>query len=120
VFGVVHTHSPYATSFAVLGQSIPACLTASAMLGGEIPVGGYAPIGGEEIGAEIIKSIGRAKAIIMQNHGVFTIGSSPQQATKMAVEVEEIAKITHLAMLRGQPIQLDQDQVDYMVDLYQQ
>ncbi|HSV86625.1 MAG TPA: L-ribulose-5-phosphate 4-epimerase [Levilinea sp.] len=118
VFGVVHTHSPYATSFAVLGQSIPACLTASAMLGGEIPVGGYAPIGGEAIGAEIIKSIGRAKAIIMQNHGVFTIGTSPQQATKMAVEVEEIAKITHLAMLRGQPIQLGQDQVDYMVDLY--
>ena len=118
VFGMVHTHSPYATSFAVLGQSIPACLTASAMLGGEIPLGGYAPIGGAEIGQEIINKIGRAKAIIMQNHGVFTIGSSPQQATKMAVEVEEIAKITHLAMLRGQPIVLTTDQVDYMVDLY--
>jgi L-ribulose-5-phosphate 4-epimerase len=119
VFGMVHTHSPYATSFAVLGQSIPACLTASAMLGGEIPLGGYAPIGGAEIGEEIVKKIGRALAIVMQNHGVFTIGSSPQQATKMAVEVEEIAKITHLAMLRGQPIPLRPDQVEYMVDLYQ-
>lgn len=118
VFGMVHTHSPYATSFAVLGQSIPACLTASAMLGGEVPLGGYAPIGGAEIGQEIIDKIGRSLAIIMQNHGVFTIGSSPQQATKMAVEVEEIAKITHLAMLRGQPIQLTSDQVDYMVGLY--
>jgi L-ribulose-5-phosphate 4-epimerase len=118
VFGMVHTHSPYATSFAVLGQSIPACLTASAMLGGEVPLGGYAPIGGAEIGQEIIDKIGRSLAIIMQNHGVFTIGSSPQQATKMAVEVEEIAKITHLAMLRGQPIQLTPDQVDYMVGLY--
>jgi L-ribulose-5-phosphate 4-epimerase len=118
VFGMVHTHSPYATSFAVLGQTIPACLTASAMLGGEIPLGGYAPIGGAEIGQEIIDKIGRSLAIIMQNHGVFTIGSSPEQATKLAVEVEEIAKITHLAMLRGQPILLTPVQVDYMVDLY--
>jgi L-ribulose-5-phosphate 4-epimerase len=118
VFGMVHTHSPYATSFAALGQPIPACLTASAMLGGEIPLGGYAPIGGEAIGQEIISKIGRSLAIIMQNHGVFTIGASPQQATKMAVEVEEIAKITHLAMLRGQPIQLSQTQIDHMIDLY--
>lgn len=119
VFGMVHTHSPYASSFAALGQPIPACLTTCAMLGGEIPLGGYAPIGGEDIGQEIVEKIGRAKAIIMQNHGVFTIGSSAQQATKMAVEVEEIAKITHLAMLRGQPILLTPSQVDYMVDLYQ-
>ena len=115
---VVHTHSPYASTFAVLGQPIPACLTASAMLGGEIPLGGYAPIGGADIGQEIINKIGRALAIVMQNHGVFTIGSSPQQATKMAVEVEEIAKITHLAQLRGQPVALTPAQVDYMVALY--
>src|SRR5512136_89569 len=82
VFGMVHTHSPYATSFAALGEPIPACLTASAMLGGEIPLGGYAPIGGEEIGKEIVSKIGGALAIVMQNHGVFTIGSSPQHATK--------------------------------------
>lgn len=118
VFGMVHTHSPYASTFAVLGQPIPACLTACAMLGGEIPLGGYAPIGGEEIGQEIIDKIGDAKAIIMQNHGVFTIGVSAQEATKMAVEVEEIAKITHLAMQRGEPIQLTTEQVDYMKDLY--
>jgi L-ribulose-5-phosphate 4-epimerase len=118
VFGMVHTHSPYATVFAVLGQPIPACLTASAMLGGEIPLGAYAPIGGEEIGKEIVNKIGRALAIVMQSHGVFTIGSSPQHATKLAVEVEEIAKITHMAMLHGQPIRLTPDQVTYMVDLY--
>ena len=88
------------------------------MLGGEIPLGGFAPIGGEDIGQEIINKIGRSLAIVMQNHGVFTIGSSAQEATKMAVEVEEIAKITHLAMLRGQPILLSQEKVDYMVNLY--
>jgi len=118
VFGMAHTHSPYATSFAVLGQPIPACLTTCALLGGEVPLGGYAPIGGDAIGQEIIDNIGRALAIVMQNHGVFTIGSSPQQATKIAVEVEEVAKITHLAMLRGQPIMLSPLQVDEIADMY--
>ncbi len=118
VLGMVHTHSPYASIFAVLGEPIPACLTTCAMLGGEIPLGGYAPIGGEEIGQEIIDKIGRSYAIIMQNHGVFTIGSSAQEATKMAVEVEDIAMITHLAMLRGEPIRLTEEQTDYMVNLY--
>ena len=118
IFGVVHTHSPYATSFAVLGKPIKACLTASAMLGGDIPIGGYAPIGGDAIGAEIIDSIGGSFAILMQNHGVFTIGHSPQHATKLAVEVEEIAKIAHLAMSKGDPILLTPDQVNHMVNLY--
>jgi L-ribulose-5-phosphate 4-epimerase len=118
VLGIAHTHSPYASSFAALGRPIPACLTTCGMLGGEVPLGGYAPIGGADIGQEIIDKIGRALAIVMQNHGVFTIGSSPQQATRVAVEVEDIAKITHLAMLRGQPILLTDSQIDYMVNLY--
>ncbi len=118
IFGMVHTHSPYATSFAALGQSIPACLTASAMVGGEVPLGGFAPIGGEAIGQEIISKIGQSWAIIMQNHGVFTIGTSAQHATKIAVEVEEIAKITHLALLRGQPIVLTPEQMGGTLDMY--
>jgi L-ribulose-5-phosphate 4-epimerase len=118
VFGIGHTHSTYATSFAALGQPIPSCLTASAMLGGEIPCGGYAAIGGEQIGAEIVRAIGSARAVVMQNHGVFTIGDSPKQAAKMAVEVEEIAKITHLAMLKGEPILLSQAQLAETGDLY--
>jgi L-ribulose-5-phosphate 4-epimerase len=119
VFGIVHTHSPYASSFAALGEPIPACLTTCGMFGGEVPIGGYAPIGGEDIGQEIIDKIGRSLAIIMQNHGVFTIGASPQQATKVAVEVEDVAMITHLALLRGRPILLTDEQIDYMVNLYQ-
>ena len=118
VFGIGHTHPPYASSFAALGKPIPPCLTASAMLGGEIPLGKYVPIGGAAIGAEIVAAIGNARAILMQNHGVFTIGNSPKQATKMAVEVEEIAKITHLAQLMGQPIILTPEQLGQMDDLY--
>lgn len=118
VFGIGHTHSTYASSFAALGQPIPAVLTASAMLGGEIPCGGYAAIGGEQIGAEILRSIGSKRAVLLQNHGVFTIGDSARQAAKMAVEVEEIAKITHLAMLKGEPIRLTMEQLAETGDMY--
>lgn len=118
VFGIGHTHSTYASSFAALGWSIPAALTTCAMLGGEIPCGGYAAIGGEQIGAEILRTIGAKRAVLMQNHGVFTVGDSPRQAAKMAVEVEEIAKITHLAMLKGEPILLTKEQLAETGDMY--
>ena len=118
VFGIGHTHSTYASSFAALGWPIPAVLTASAMLGGEIPCGGYATIGGEQIGAEILRTIGTKRAVLLQNHGVFTIGDLARQAAKMAVEVEEIAKITHLAMLKGKPILLTQEQLAETGDMY--
>jgi L-ribulose-5-phosphate 4-epimerase len=119
VFGIGHTHSTYASSFAVLGRPIPAVLTASAMLGGEVPCGGYAAIGGEQIGAEILRAIGAKRVVLLQNHGVFTIGDSPRQAAKMAVEVEEIAKITHLAMLKGQPLLLTPEQLAETGEMYQ-
>ncbi len=118
VGGIVHTHSTYASTFAALGEPIPPCLTASTMLGGEIPLGKFVPIGGKEIGKEIVDKIGNKLAIIMQNHGVFTIGKDARQATKMAVEVEEIAKITYLALLRGKPILLDESQIKATHGLY--
>jgi L-ribulose-5-phosphate 4-epimerase len=102
VGGIVHTHSPYATSFAILGQPIPVCLTAIAdEFGGPIPVGAYAPVGGEEIGQEVIRSLGKSPAILIKNHGVFTVGSTPSAALKAAVMLEDVAKTVHLALLRG-------------------
>ncbi len=118
VMGIVHTHSTYASTFAALGQPIPICLTAATMIGREIPLGGYVPIGGKEIGEEVVSKIRDSLAIIMQNHGVFTIGSSPEEATKIAVEVEEIAKITHMALLRGEPVLLPLEQIDLIAEMY--
>jgi L-ribulose-5-phosphate 4-epimerase len=118
VFGVGHTHSVFASVFAARGKPIPPCLTASAMMGGEIPVGRFVPIGGEAIGKEIVDKIGEALAIVMQNHGVFTIGNSATQATKMAVEVEDIAKITYFATLAGDPIILTEDQIGMTAEMY--
>lgn len=112
VFGMVHTHSPYATSFAVLNQPIPMCVTTAGLVGKSIPLGGYVPpVGAEDIGREILRVIGDSLAVIMRSHGVFTIGRSASQATRVAVEVEEIAKIAHLAMLRGTPIVLTEGQI---------
>jgi L-ribulose-5-phosphate 4-epimerase len=119
VFGIVHTHSPYATSFAVLGQPIPPCLTTCGMVGGGIPLGGYVPpIGQDDIGREMLRVIGDGYAVIMRSHGVFTIGCSASHATRVAVEVEEIALITHLAMLRGEPIVLSDEEVAAITWIY--
>ena len=112
VNGVVHTHSNYASSFAALGRSIPVYLTAMAdEFGGPIPVGDYAQIGTEAIGREIVRSIGNSPAILMKNHGVFTIGSSAKAAVKAAVMVEDIAKTVLFALLQGVPDEIPIEEV---------
>jgi L-ribulose-5-phosphate 4-epimerase len=116
--GIVHTHSPYANIFAALGKPIPPVTTSAALLGGEIPIGGYAPVGGEDIGSEIMAKIGNCSAIVMQNHGVYAFASTVWQATVVAVEVEDLAKIAHYAMLHGDPIVLSQEQVKEFQNIY--
>lgn len=110
--GMVHTHSNYATSFAALGQPIPAVLTAIAdEFGGPIPCGPYCQIGEEQIGQAIVDHIGASPAILLQNHGVFTVGPTPQSAVKAAVMCEDVAKTVHLAMLLGTPIPIPDAEV---------
>lgn len=118
IHGIVHTHSPYASIFAVLGKPIPPLMTSAALLGGEIPLGGYAPVGGDDIGSEIMRTIGRCSAILMQNHGVYAFGPTVYQATMVAVEVEELAKIANFAMLHGDPIVLTPAQVEEYRNIY--
>ena len=113
VGGVVHTHSPYATAFAALGRPIPVYLTAMAdEFGCPIPVSAYARIGGDEIGREIVEKIGKSPAILLKNHGVFTIGATPTSAVKAAVMTEDVAKTVHLALLLGQPDEIPPDEVE--------
>jgi L-ribulose-5-phosphate 4-epimerase len=104
VNGVVHTHSPYATGFAALGKPIPVYLTAMAdEFGGPIPCGGFALIGGEEIGQVVVESIGSSPAVLLKNHGVFTIGPTAELAVKAAVMVEDVARTVWIALQIGQP-----------------
>lgn len=112
VMGVAHTHSNYATAFAALGRPIPVYLTAIAdEFGGPVPIGAYARVGNDEIGREIVRSIGDSPAILMQNHGVFTVGSDPTAALKAAVMVEDVARTVWLALQLGQPIELPPEEV---------
>ena len=112
VMGVVHTHSNYATAFAAHGKPIPVYLTAMAdEFGGPIPVGEYAQVGGDQIGREIIRSIGNSPAILMKNHGVFTLGPTPKTAVKAAVMVEDIAKTVWLALQLGPLTEIPSEEV---------
>ncbi|MDB5045263.1 MAG: L-ribulose-5-phosphate 4-epimerase [Deinococcus sp.] len=121
VGGIVHTHSPYATAWAANAREIPCFLTAMAdEFGGPIPCGGFAPIGGEEIGAEVVRVLRghRSPAIILQNHGVFTVGKTPQAALKAAVMCEDVARTAFLAVQLGQPVPLDPADIDHLYTRY--
>jgi L-ribulose-5-phosphate 4-epimerase len=114
VGGVVHTHSPYATAWAALGEAIPCVLTAMAdEFGGEIPCGPFAPIGGEEIGQAVVSTLEGhlSPAVLLRSHGVFAVGATPRDAVKAAVMCEDAARTVHLAREIGRPQPLPSNQV---------
>ncbi len=113
VGGVVHTHSPYATAFAAVNKPIPVVLTAIAdEFGGPIPCGGFALIGDQAIGKVVVESIGKSSAVLLKNHGVFTIGKNAKSAVKAAVMTEDNAKTVWLAMQIGIPDELPEQDVE--------
>lgn len=122
VNGVVHTHSTYATAWAARGEAIPCVITAMAdEFGGDIPVGPFAIIGDDSIGRGIVQTLAghRSRAVLMQNHGVFTIGTSARDAVKAAVMTEDAARTVHLARQLGEVIPIPQDKIDSLFDRYQ-
>lgn len=122
VNGIVHTHSRYATAFAVVGESIPCATTAMAdEFGAEIPCGGFCLIGGEEIGQLVVDTLAnhRSPAALLRNHGVFTIGRSAEAALKAAVMTEDNAAIVWAARQLGAVIPIPQEDIDRLHDRYQ-
>jgi L-ribulose-5-phosphate 4-epimerase len=113
VGGVVHTHSRYATAFAAIGKAIPCVLTGMAdEFGGPIPCGGFALIGDEAIGKIVVESIGKSPAVLLKNHGVFTIGKNATAAVKAAVMTEDVAATVWMALQIGAPDVISQEDVD--------
>ena len=122
VGGVVHTHSTYATAWAARGEEIPCVLTMMAdEFGGPIPVGPFAVIGDDSIGRGIVETLSssRSKAVLMQNHGPFTIGSDARAAVKAAVMVEEVARTVHISQQLGETLPIEQHFIDSLYDRYQ-
>lgn len=122
VGGVVHTHSSYATAWAARGEEIPCVLTMIAdEFGGPVPVGPFAIIGDDSIGRGIVETLSNSSspAVLMKNHGPFTIGKTAEAAVKAAVMVEEVAKTVHLARELGEPVPIPQEAIDSLNDRYQ-
>ena len=122
VGGVVHTHSTYATAWAARGEAIPCVITGMAdEFGGEIPVGPFAIIGDDSIGRGIVATLDghRSRAVLMQNHGVFTIGRDAEDAVKAAVMCEDVARTIHIARQLGDPVPIPQESIDALFDRYQ-
>lgn len=122
VGGVVHTHSTYATAWAARGEPIPCVLTMIGdEFGGEIPVGPFALIGDDSIGRGIVDTLSasRSPAVLMANHGVFTIGKDARSAVKAAVMCEDVARTVHLARQLGRLVPIEPSLVDRLYDRYQ-
>jgi L-ribulose-5-phosphate 4-epimerase len=122
VGGVAHTHSAYATAWAIRGEPIPCVMTAMAdEFGGAIPVGPFALIGDEEIGRGVVETLAghRSPAVLMRSHGVFALGEGPRAALKAAVMCEDVARTVHLARALGPVEALEPEAVDALYDRYQ-
>jgi L-ribulose-5-phosphate 4-epimerase len=122
VGGVVHTHSTYATAWAARGEPIPCVLTMIAdEFGGQVPVGPFALIGDDSIGRGIVETLrsSRSSAVLMQNHGPFTVGTDARAAVKTAVMLEDVARTIHVARQLGEPLAIPQRHVDALYDRYQ-
>jgi L-ribulose-5-phosphate 4-epimerase len=122
VGGVAHTHSTYATAWAARGEPIPCVLTMMAdEFGGEVPIGPFALIGDDAIGQGIVETLrdSRSPAVLMRNHGPFTIGRDARAAVKAAVMVEEVARAIHISRQLGEPAPIGQQDVDFLYQRYQ-
>lgn len=122
VGGVVHTHSTYATAWAARGEAIPCVITAMAdEFGGDIPLGPFAIIGDDSIGRGIVATLDghRSRAVLMQNHGPFTIGKDAKDAVKAAVMCEDVARTVHIARQGGPLIPIPEQAIDALFDRYQ-
>jgi len=116
---VIHTHSVYASCFAVLNESIPVITTTLAnAVGGEVPVAKYTPVGDDNMGPAIVEAIGDKLACLLENHGVMTVGPTIKAALTAAVMLEDVAKIYYFARGIGKPQILPESEIKKARDLY--
>lgn len=119
---IVHTHSTYATAYAVAGYPIPCIATAIAdEFGGDIPVSAYCDIGTDAIGKEVVHlyEITYSPAILIRQHGVFTVGKTIEAAVKAAIMVEDCAKTAWHARQLGACFRLETAEIKANHSRYQ-
>lgn len=121
VGAVCHTHSPYAMTFAVVGQEIPMVNTELLVVGAPIPVAEWASPGssaGGEVTVDIFRARPELKVMLLKNHGLVSIGQNLDQAYEYAFDAEIAAQVYYQALQVGQPIVLTPAQVQEVYDIY--
>jgi len=102
VGGVIHSHARFATMFAVVREAVPAAIEEVVVhVGGDVPVCEYRTTGTDELGDEVASRLGDRSAVLLANHGMVTIGASPEKALHVAGVVERTAEIVWGARLLG-------------------
>ncbi|MET0663435.1 MAG: L-ribulose-5-phosphate 4-epimerase [Ilumatobacteraceae bacterium] len=122
VGGVTHTHSTYAVAWAARGEAVPCVLTAMAdEFGGEIPLAPFALIGTDAIGKAVVTTLERSNspAVLVQNHGPFTVGPTARASVKAAVMCEDVCRTVHISRQLGEPLPIGPDDIRKLHDRYQ-
>jgi L-ribulose-5-phosphate 4-epimerase len=122
VGGVVHTHSTYAVAWAARGEPVPCVLTAMAdEFGGEIPVAPFSLIGDESVGKAVVDTLRAtgSSAVLLANHGPFTVGRDAKTAVKAAVMCEDVCRTVHIAKQLGNCSPIAPSDIRQLHDRYQ-
>jgi L-fuculose-phosphate aldolase len=117
VGGIVHTHSPFASTFASLGKEIPPSHYLIAMAGRKVPVAGFAQPGTEELGRLAVDALeDDHNACLLKHHGVMALGDDAEQALETALMVEFCAQIHFQALAIGEPPVLDDEALETLIE----
>ncbi|MBF0468417.1 MAG: class II aldolase/adducin family protein [Desulfamplus sp.] len=115
---VVHTHSPYATTFACLNREIPPVHYLVAFAGKKVPVAPYATFGTSALADNILATINDYNAILLANHGLVAVGITLPDAFNTAEETEFVARVCFQAESLGRPVLLPDDEMDRVIDKF--
>lgn len=115
---VVHTHSPYATTLAVLRKPIPAVHYVISRLGtSEVPVVDYATYGTQELAENAFAGLaGTTKALLLANHGTLALGTDLADAALNARVLEILAATYWRALAIGSPVILSDDEIGNVME----
>ncbi len=102
---MVHTHSPFATAFSVIGEPIPILTETQAnWFGGPIPVTPYLSVDDERFATLPVELLGQGFGVLLGQHGVITLGADLDGALERAVTLEEAARTYSIAKTIGNPL----------------
>lgn len=112
VGAVIHTHSPYASAFAVACRPIPPVLDEQVvLLGGQVEVADYGASASQALATQAVAALGDRAAVLLRHHGVLGAGADIDEAVAVVELVERVAKVHALASILGGAHELPSDVV---------